>query len=165
MTSHGNIDAPFRVWKTIPIGTFKDVEKLKKVILDAGFCIGDWADDVLNSSSFILTTKPTKINLVRISVAKLGFKKGAYRKDIYERALELGLKLCPLEVSPYLRLQYKDQPRLESLQIGMKHQKDRKNHMSEFRIVHGADDFLWLVGDHKHPDDFWNENELFVFIK
>lgn len=73
--------------------------------------------------------------------------------------------MCPPEVGPQLRLQYTDQPKLESIQIGMEPQVDSEDHESEFRVVHGVDGFLWLVGDHKHSDDFWKENEYFVFIK
>lgn len=154
----------FPIWKTITIGTFLNTKELKRAIIDSGFHIGGWADDILESSNFTLTPKERKVDLVRITPQDLGFHDGAYRTDIYKRALSLGLELCPLEVGPQLRLQYVDQPKLESLQIGMEPQVDSKGHESEFRVVHGADNFIWLVGDHKHPDDFWASREYFVFL-
>jgi len=154
----------FKVWKTIDIGTYKDVESLLKALVDNDFCIGSWADDVLKSSNFAVASKERTVELVRVTPQDIGFQNGAYRKDMYTRALELGLQLCPLEVGPQLRLQYADQPKRESLQIGMEPQVDSEEHESEFRVVHSPmGGPLWLVGDHKHPDDFWTENEYFVF--
>jgi len=153
------------IWKTISIGTYSDAESLKEAILDSGFKIGDWAEDVLNSSNFTLAPEKKDINLVKVTPKDLGFQDRASRTDIYKKALELGLELCPLEVGPQLRLQYTDQPRLESLQIGMEPQKDSEGHESEFRVVHGGDDFIWLVGDHKHADDLWGADEPFIFVK
>lgn len=155
----------FPVWKTIKVGTHKSVADLEAATLNAGFRIGDWAHDVLTGSAFTLAEHEFELNLVRLTVGELGFKDGAHRTNIYKRALELGLKLCPLEVGPQLRLQYSDQPKLGSLQIAMKPQRDSEGHESQFRVVHGGDGFAWLVGDHKHPDDFWKENEYFIFVK
>lgn len=136
----------FPIWKTISIGTHARIDELKDAILSSGFRIGDWANDVLGEPNFTVASEEKKIDLVRITPKDLGFKEGAYREDIYNRALELGLKLCPLEVGPQLRLQYIDQPRLESLQIGMEPQVDSEGHRSEFRVVHGGDDFSLACG-------------------
>lgn len=154
----------FSIWKTITIGTHNNVGTLKKSILDAGFRIGSWAEDILGSSDFTLASKKKKIDLVRITPRDIGFSNGAFRTDIYKRALTLGFGICPSEVGPQLRLQYMDQPALESLQVGMEPQIDSKGHESEFRVVHGGDGFLWLVGDHKHPNDFWRSEEYFIFL-
>ncbi|MFA6077981.1 MAG: hypothetical protein WC724_03095 [Candidatus Paceibacterota bacterium] len=155
----------FSSWKTITIGNYKNTDELKEDILKLGFRIGDWANDILNDPSFDLASKEIKIDLICITVGELGFKNGAYLKEIQDRALSLGLKYCPMEVGPQLRRQYIDQPRLESLQIGMQSQVDSKGHKSEFRVVHGVDGFMWLVGDHKHQDNFWEEGEQFIFVK
>lgn len=159
-----DISSHFRIWKTITIGTFPTVSAFKKALFNSGFRIGSWANDVLESSNFTLAPQKRNIDLVRVTPKDLGFPEGAYRMDIYRQALTLGLGLCPLEIGPQLRLQYIDQPKLESLQIGMEPQLDSVGHESEFRVVHGGDDFLWLVGDHKHPNDFWKSGEYFIFL-
>ena len=50
------------------------------------------------------------VALAALSVAELGFGKGATYGEIARRALAAGLVECPLELAPYLRLKYRDQP-------------------------------------------------------
>jgi len=65
----------------------------------------DWAKNLMSKPEF-LTSKETKdLKLVRLTVAELGFPNGATTNEIYQRAHELGLDLCPAEVGPQLRLQ------------------------------------------------------------
>lgn len=153
----------FSVWKTITIGNIKTLDEIKSAIISKGFRIGSWAEDVLNSSAFTLAIDESQIDLYKVTPRDLGFIDGAYLAEVYWRAGELGLKLCPLEVGPQLRIQYLDQPKKESLQIAMESQRDSEDHKSQFRVVYGGDGFVWLVGDHKHPKDFWKVDEPFIF--
>ena len=153
------------IWKTLKLGSFQNVESIYKTIIKNVFKIGDWAHDILKSDVFVISPTEKEVDIVRVKVRDLGFNEGAYRKDIYQQAIEMGLELCSLEIGPILRLAYKDQPRSESLQIGMEPQKDSGNHESEFRVAHSVDGHLFLVGDHKHPTDFWEADEFFVFVK
>jgi len=109
----------FPVWKTVTLGTFKDVKSLKKALEEKGFRIGDWAADVLNQRTFKLAKEETEVNLVRLSVKELGFPRGAPYGEICAKAQELGLNLCPAEVGPALRYQYPDQPTGEWLTVAM----------------------------------------------
>ena len=59
------------------------------------------------------------VDLVVISVAQLGFDDATSIADIYRRAAELGLELCPAEVAPQLSLQYMGQPVGEILNVAM----------------------------------------------
>lgn len=132
-------------------------------MLESGFRIGDWAHDVLHSANFALTQEKKTVTLVQITPHELGFASGAFRADIYERAGMRGLAICPPEIGPILRMEYNEQPYLESIQIGMSLQTDSIGHESVFRVVHGGDHIKWLVGDHRHMDDYWSAEDIFVF--
>jgi hypothetical protein len=59
------------------------------------------------------------VELVLLSAADLGFKSQSSLADVYKRARKVGLELCPAEVGPQLRLDYRNQPRGEALHIAM----------------------------------------------
>ena len=133
-----------------------------KVLKDRGFNIGNWADDILGKPAFTAATEATEIDLVKVTVAELGFKKGARRDQIYERAKELGLELCPSEVGPQLRLQYQDQPNNEWLLIGMKPIADSVGDLSVFGVKR-SDSGLWLSSLWGRPGGVWNPGSRWVF--
>ncbi len=128
----------FQVWKTIKLGTHKDAAALKQAIVENGLQMIDRASDIIGKPAFTLATEETTLDLVNVSVADLGFTKVALLNDvdIYARAIELGLSLCPAEVGPQLRRQYLDQPKGEWLRIAMKAIADSGGDINVFRVGH-----------------------------
>jgi len=92
----------------------KTVKRLKEELIDEEVGLGFGLP--------VTTLKnKEKIDLVRLTVADLGFEGSATIDQINQRAEELGLELCPPEVAPHFRLSYlKEQPGGDSLYIGMK---------------------------------------------
>jgi hypothetical protein len=152
----------FNVWKTIKLGNYKNADEFRKALKKDGFKIGDWANDILGKPAFTVAGAEEEIQLLNVSVADLGFKNGATYKDICAKAKELGLELCPNEVGPQLRLQYKDQPKGEYLRIAMEPITDSGGDLNIFRVEHDDDD-LWLNGSRGYSDDFWDAHNRFVF--
>ena len=153
----------FPTWKTIKLGTgLQNACEFREALKNGGFRIGDWGNDILGKPAFKVSPKETSIELVQITVAELGFKDGATRKDIYERAISLGLELCPNEVGPQLRLQYKDQPKGEWLLIAMEPIAGSRGDLLVFDVVH-RDDGLCLYGDRGRPSFFWDGSYRWVF--
>jgi len=151
-----------QAWKTIKLGTHKNADALRKT-LEKNYRIGDWANDILGKSSFVPSVKETEVDLVNISVAELGFKNGATRDKIYDRALELGLELCPAEVGPQLRLQYKNQPKGEWLRVAMDPIADSLGLLDVFFVYHHSGD-LWLNAYSGNPVSFWQDDSRWVFV-
>jgi len=88
----------------------KDKEKLKTELRESGFRISENAQAMIDSSEFTTLENPEEINLVKLKVSDLGFSDNATTDQIYDRAEELGLELCPAEVGPHQRLKEKEQP-------------------------------------------------------
>ena len=154
-----------KTWKTIQLGTgLQTADDFRKAVKSAGMKIGDWANDILGKPAFTATTSETEVELVVASVAELGFKDGATRKDIYVRAQELGLDLCPPEVGPQLRLQYTDQPKGEWLVIAMEPITDSEGLISLFLVAHDSGG-LWLSASNGSPGNVWSGRYRFVFLR
>jgi len=151
----------FKVWKTVRIGGFPNVDAIREDIKKAGMKIGDCANDILDKAS--LVEGEVEMNLVLLSVADLGFKDGAEYGKICSRIKDLGLELCPAEVGPQLRLQYKDQPKREWIFVGMEPITDSDGGLGLFDVERDDDD-LWLCSDDGDSDEFWCDDSRFVFL-
>lgn len=124
--------------------------------------ISDYSKDMLRSKDFTTLKNPEQIRLVRLKVRDLGFERGATTDEIYRKAEELGLELCPAEVGPNLRLQYVDQPIGEWFYIAMKQISDRGGFPSVFKLAR-RDGGLWLLDRWASPDRRWDPDHEFVF--
>jgi hypothetical protein len=133
----------FAIWKTITLGVQKDVKALKKALEKYGFKVGDYAADIMTKPTFAVATEEEKIDLVKVSVAELGLTATTPLRDIYARAFEVGLKLCPNEVGPRLRIEYTDQPYGEWLRVAMEAITDSDGDLGIF-AVEGDSDARWL---------------------
>jgi len=159
------IKCKFDVWKTIKLGTGpKNAGDFRKIIKDNGFSISDYGNDILGQPAFTVATEETELDLVVVSVAELGFKVGATRELIYVRAKEFGLDLCPAEVGPQLRLQYKDQPNGEWFIVAM---EPIISSVGDLRLfdVEQVGSGLWLESCSGSPVCFWNFGTRFVFSR
>lgn len=155
----------FPTWKTIKLGTsLKNADDFRRDFTAGGFRIGNWGNDILGKHAFKVSDTEMQVDLVNVSVAELGFKDGATFKDACERAISLGLELCPNEVGPQLRRQYKDQPKGEWLRIAMKPIADSDGHLFVF-YVERDDDGLWLRGGSGGPGHFLFGGSRLVFVR
>ncbi|MEA1929787.1 MAG: hypothetical protein U9M92_02845 [Patescibacteria group bacterium] len=155
----------FKVWKTITLGIGpKTVADFRKALKKSGCNIGTWGNDILGQPAFTVAPEKTEVDLVNVSVAELGFKDGATREKIYKRAMELGLKLCPAEVGPQLRLQYLDQPQGEWLLIGMEPITGSGGDPRVFVVEHDVVE-RWLGGNVGDPARVWFSAHRWVFLR
>jgi len=154
----------FKVWKTIKLGTCKDVGLLHATLKAYQYEIAESAENLLSKSSFTLSLTEEEIQLVNVSVADLGFSKDVNHGEIYAKAKELGLELCPSEVGPQLRLQYKDQPKDEWLLIAMEPIVDSYGELGIFKIECYVEDYCMLGASPVDIDDkLWSINTRFIF--
>lgn len=155
-------DSLFKLWKTLQFGTgLKTADDFRRTLKTADCRISDWANDILGRARF--TNVTGELDLAVVSVAELGFPNGATRKEIYQKAQELGLELCPPEVGPQLRLQYQNQPMGEWLLIGMKPIAGSDGYLKVFHVVRYDD--LWLFSFYDDSDSVWYGYSRWVFLR
>ena len=121
--------------------------------------ISNYAQDMLNNPDFKTQPNIENLNLVRLTVKDLGFSNYATTEQIYQRADELGLDLCPAEVGPHLRLSYSG---IDWMFIAMKQISGRDGSARVFSLSHDDAD-LWLYGFSAHMQRKWYPHDLFVF--
>lgn len=104
---------------------------------------------------------PEEAKLIRLRVGDLGFPGGATTDQIFAKAQELGLELCPPEVGPQFRLQYVNQPMNEYVYVGMKQISDSGGYPHVFDVGR-RDGGSWLSSDWAGPADQWDADNEFV---
>ncbi|MDN4492612.1 helicase [Ureibacillus aquaedulcis] len=125
----------------------------------------------------LFTTSETKYSLqiVELTVRQLGFPEGATLPQLFNQANELGLKLCPLELGPYLRLEYLDQTEGNTNQLSLQNSAPSGSITIASELVRDDDDFpkgfyirkidgvLWLRGYLADSLHVWNPDDRFIF--
>jgi hypothetical protein len=117
--STGLNPAPFYIWRTTTLGSYKGVNAYRDALDAANIKIGDAADEILGRPAFPYAGEKTVVELAIVSAAELGLESESSLADFYNRARRLGLMLCPAEVALQLRLDYRNQPLGEALTIAM----------------------------------------------
>jgi hypothetical protein len=153
------------LWKTVTIGMHRGVDAVRNALDQARMAVGESADEVLGRPAFTFASERRELDLVVVSVAQLGFgAHGATLADIHARALALGLELCPEEVGPQLRLQYRNQPVGEFLHIAMQPQRTYHGAPIDFSLANSGAG-LALLGGSASPELVISANVTFVFVR
>lgn len=97
---------------TITLGTHRSGVALLVALLEGKCEASIWSRQALENPSFPVVAVETTVDIVVVSMLELGFAAGelATLDAIYTRARQMGLKTCPVETAPQLRLQFLDQP-------------------------------------------------------
>ena len=118
----------------------------------------DGAKALMNSSDFVTSKNAENADLIKLTVKDLGFSNGATTDEIYQKAQDFGLELCPAEVGPQLRLQSKIK---EWTLIAME-QILRDGDPSVFRLDSDGGRLKLDYYDAR-PDERWYDSRRFVF--
>ena len=140
----------------------KSKEQLISEMEAAGIQVSSYAKSMMENPDFI-TGKLEQATLIRLTVTDLGFKSNATTDQIYKRAEELGLEICPPDTGPNYRLKYRNQPLGEYFRIGMKPittDSDGRPHVFSLGRDGGG---LWLDDDWASPGRVWDPDDEFAF--
>ena len=153
---------PKRVWKTLVIGALSREEILKQLASDK-YPTKVWAVDMVKDEGFCVSDHVKEIQLCLVRVNELGFLEEPNIDQIYTRAHELGLTLCPPEVGPLLWTSIEFKGRFC---IAMEPISDR-NGMSICGLVFAEDTmFHWLYSEpaERSVNKKWSLSSKFIFV-
>jgi hypothetical protein len=142
----------------------KEMDKENEQIINDNdkFKIYTYAKQILQK---VKTSKqPQETEIIRLSVADLGFTKATRYDELCKKAKELGLELCPAEVGPALRLELKDQPMGDYFRVAMEPLTDSGGYPKLFDVDRDEDG-RWLDTDYGDPVNQWNPDFSFVFVR
>lgn len=128
------------------------------------FNIDDYARSMMLSEDFQPLKYPEEITTVRLKVQDLGFSDWTTTKELYKQAEALGLKFCPAETGPYMRMTNTTQPRGELLNIYMKPIAIKSYpFIFEVRRNDNSDGLFCLDVRRASSEENWHPNAEFVF--
>jgi hypothetical protein len=98
-----------------------------------------------------------------LSAADLGVELDrASLAEVYQRARQVGLELCPVEVGPQLRLDYRNQPLGETLDITMEPVATYAGEPTILTLANWGTGLL-LIGRDGRPESMVFRKSRFVF--
>lgn len=162
------------VVRSVRIGAMVRLELLAELQRN-GIELNQAGLELFSNDKFTTSEVTSILESVEITVANLGFPQGATVDRICERAVQLGMSLCPLELGPHLRLQYRDQPEghighppsqhrapPDSLTIASPPISEDDNTPKGF-YLRRIDGVLWLRGYRSGPEHIYSPEDHFVF--
>jgi hypothetical protein len=140
----------------------KDFNQLERELSESGMNVSGWAESMIRNRDFTTLSEPQNLSTVRLKVSDLGFTSSPTQDQIYQKAKDLGLELCPAEAGLHLRLKYKDQPMKEWLYMGMKPITGSNDRPYVFELYRFGGS-PWLDVNWANPDSTSDLKNWFVF--
>jgi hypothetical protein len=155
------------IWKTITLGEYPNLASLRLAIENSPCSIGlgDSVEEAIGRPTFLFSKTKLELDLGVVSGADLGFSEdGGSLLDIYNRAVAIGLELCPPDLGPTLRLNYLDQSRGEFLHIAMRPVALYNREVVDFSLGNDGNTLLLLSGDGR-PETVLPGAVRFIFVR
>ena len=138
------------------------------------------AEDLFQDDRFQASTREMEVPIRATSLEELGFPEGATYPRIIARAHEWGLRECPLELGPFLRMQYQEATQRVGAQNSGAEQLsqgkapigsltvasrplDEKDQTPKGFYLRSLDGERWLRGYWADFEHVWSCDDLFVF--
>lgn len=169
------LDKLFTPIRSITIGG-NSKQQLFQELEQQSILLNDFAKTLFDSNLFVISSEKYNLKVVELKVMDLGFPHGAKMKAIINKAKDFGLSLCPLELGPYLRLAYREQPE------GINNRNAESNQAPEGSVtvvskpllenddfpkgfyLRKIDGFLWLRGYIADDEHVWNPSDQLIFV-
>lgn len=94
--------------KIIEAGGYTKPELIQKM-KENNILLNELAGKLIASDYFKVSKEQYQVKVVEVTIKDLGFIDGAVTSELFSKAADLQLNLCPLESAPYIRLAYFNQ--------------------------------------------------------
>ena len=153
----------FKTFRELSVGGLTKENLIQQLIL-SGIQFNEFTQILFEHSSFSPGGESESVQLVKVKLSDLGLTNPCPFQTIVDKALSLGLKLCPLSLAASLRLEYLDQPEGPFLTIASKKPEQNEYYPSGF-YLRNSEGSLWLRGYLATGDTEWPDENEFVFLK
>lgn len=140
-----------------------------------GIKLNEAAQTLFAHEGFTTSESSYSVETAEITVGALGYSNGAAIAQIFDKAQDVGLSLCPLELGPHLRLQFLDQAEGSLGQPPSRHRAPPGSLTIASRPLTEDDDVpkgfylrridgvLWLRGYHSGSEHLWSPEDHLIF--
>lgn len=162
--------------RTIEVGGLTKSELLQKLRTHS-IMLNEYAEKIFSDDKFTTSEKSFDLKTVELTVKDFGFSEGATMPQLFNRARELGLNLCPLELGPHLRLKYLDQQEGNAVNVTTQNHApsgsvtiaseilSEDDHFPKGFYLRNIDGVLWLRGYVTDDLHVWNLEDRFIFCQ
>ena len=143
----------------------RTAQQLETELKKAGVKTSPEATIMLQSNDFTTLSRPQPLEILHLKLQDLGFtwEETPRTGEIYRRAKEIGLGLCPAEVGPHLRLIDTNQPMREYYYIGMEPISYPYSGLDVFALARHEGNLLLRSRAGGH-NDWWGLSDEFIFL-
>ncbi len=106
-----------KIWKKINKIDFSDTKECLLNLKNKNYKVSPWIENIFDNNKLNYFEINYPINLVRVSLNDLGFKKHTELKNVYLKIKDMGLELVPPQIALFSRFLYDDQPTGEWLRF------------------------------------------------
>ncbi|MBL7543938.1 MAG: hypothetical protein JNL11_08985 [Bdellovibrionaceae bacterium] len=152
----------FEIFKEITVGGLEKDQLIQR-LSEAGIQFNKYALALFAYPQFSPSLEIEKVKLVKVSLAELGLKGSCTIEEFSTITSLLGLKLCPLYLAAFLRLEYLNQPEGPYLTVASQKPNEDENFPSGF-YLRKFESVLWLRGYRADGFADWPGSNEFVFI-
>ena len=147
---------------TIDVGGMSKYELLMQ-LTEKKIAMNAYATLLFMDDRFQTSSKLERAEIVELSVQTLGLKSPALFDEITDKAMDLGLELCPMELAPHFRLQYIEPDEGSILTVASQKLSNDEHFPNGFYLRHYGG-FHWLRGYRSTSDWLWELQDRFVFM-
>lgn len=152
----------FNIFTELIIGGLSK-EHLVQRLSEAGIQFNKYANTLFEHPQFSPPSETEIVKLVKVTLSDLGLKDTCSAEEFSNRASVLGLRLCPLYLAAFLRLEYLDQPDGPYLTVASQKPNEDENFPNGF-YLRNFENALWLRGYRADGFSDWPGSNEFIFI-